>query len=286
MTGRRPYAFRAASARSDDRRVPSLERRPSSDFIIGVSQAEPYPPTRAELLISNAELRSLNAALTARNSQLEAGLQRQRATSNDLENILNSNEVATLFVDTSLRVRFFTPAARALFQVIGSDVGRPLADFASLAADDELLADARRLLRTLTPIEREIEAPAGVWRLRRILPYRGPTSIVQGVVVTFTDITERREIGRAIEAAKQLAERAQISAADQIAKLTARQHQILDLVLAGQPSKIIAADLGISQRTVENHRASIMRKTGSKSLPALARLAVAADTSHLEALVG
>ena len=61
-----------------------------------------------------------------------------------------------------------------------------------------------------------------------------------------------------------------------MAELTLRQHQVMDLVLAGHPSKNIAADLGISQRTVENHRAAIMKKTGSKSLPALARLAVTA----------
>jgi len=65
-------------------------------------------------------------------------------------------------------------------------------------------------------------------------------------------------------------------AAHHLIDLTARQRQIMGLVLAGKPSKIIAADLGISQRTVENHRASIMKKTGSKSLPALARLALAA----------
>ncbi len=66
------------------------------------------------------------------------------------------------------------------------------------------------------------------------------------------------------------------SAMDYLARLTTRQRQIMDLVLAGQPSKNIAADLGISQRTVENHRAAIMHKTGSRSLPALARLAVTA----------
>jgi two-component system CheB/CheR fusion protein len=66
-------------------------------------------------------------------------------------------------------------------------------------------------------------------------------------------------------------------AANHLAGLTTRQRQIMDLVLAGHPSKNIAADLGISQRTVENHRASVMKRTGSKSLPALARLAVAAD---------
>ena len=68
-------------------------------------------------------------------------------------------------------------------------------------------------------------------------------------------------------------------AAAHVAQLTARQHQIMDLVLAGHPSKNIAADLGISQRTVENHRAAIMTKTQAKSLPALARLALAASAA-------
>jgi two-component system CheB/CheR fusion protein len=71
----------------------------------------------------------------------------------------------------------------------------------------------------------------------------------------------------------------QEAAANRIGKLTARQQTIMEMVLAGNPSKNIAADLGISQRTVENHRASIMKKTGAKSLPALARLALAAGAN-------
>jgi len=83
-----------------------------------------------------------------------------------------------------------------------------------------------------------------------------------------------RALGQARDAGKHSAWRE--SAAKHIAGLTPRQHEIMDLVLAGHPSKNIAADLGVSQRTVENHRASIMRKTGARSLPALARLALAA----------
>jgi two-component system CheB/CheR fusion protein len=85
-------------------------------------------------------------------------------------------------------------------------------------------------------------------------------------------------VDRALEQSRDSGKRLawQESAANHLAGLTPRQRQIMDLVLAGQSSKNIAADLGISQRTVENHRASIMKKTGSKSLPALARLALAA----------
>jgi two-component system CheB/CheR fusion protein len=91
-------------------------------------------------------------------------------------------------------------------------------------------------------------------------------------------------VGRALEETRDSSKLAasRQTAADQVGRLTKRQHQIMDLVLAGHPSKNIAADLGISQRTVENHRASIMKKTGSKSLPALARLALAASWGSSE----
>jgi two-component system CheB/CheR fusion protein len=87
-----------------------------------------------------------------------------------------------------------------------------------------------------------------------------------------------RALAHAQDASAAFAERD--AACDRLAGLTARQHQVLDMVLAGQPSKNIATDLGISRRTVENHRAVIMRKTGARSLPALARLALAADRSE------
>jgi two-component system CheB/CheR fusion protein len=89
-------------------------------------------------------------------------------------------------------------------------------------------------------------------------------------------------ISRALERSKDaenMTSQRQVAAA-KVASLTTRQRQIMHLVLAGEPSKIIAEDLGISQRTVENHRASIMEKTGTKSLPALARLALTAVTKN------
>jgi two-component system CheB/CheR fusion protein len=137
-----------------------------------LSVNEEYQATNEELLTSKEELQSLNEELTALNSQLQETLQRQRTTSNDLQNILYSTDVATLFLDTELNIRFFTPATKALFSVISSDVGRPLADLSSLAADSALLADARAVLQALSPVEREIEAQSGAWYIRRILPYR------------------------------------------------------------------------------------------------------------------
>jgi two-component system, chemotaxis family, CheB/CheR fusion protein len=111
-------------------------------------------------------------------------LERQRTTSNDLQNILYGTDVATLFLDTELNIRFFTPATKALFSVIPSDVGRPLADLSSLARDSDLLADARAVLQNPSPIEREIEAQGGAWYIRRILPYRTQDNGVEGVTST------------------------------------------------------------------------------------------------------
>ena len=110
---------------------------------------EEFQSTNEELLTSKEELQSLNEELTALNSQLQETLEKQRTTANDLQNVLYSTDVATIFLDANLKIRFFTPATRSLFNVIPGDVGRPLADLRSLAADDALLTDARTVLQTL-----------------------------------------------------------------------------------------------------------------------------------------
>src|SRR6202044_1552862 len=113
-----------------------------------LSVQEEYQSTNEELLTSKEELQSLNEELTALNGQLQETLERQRTTSNDLQNVLYSTDVATLFLDKSLNIRFFTPATKALFSILPGDLGRPLSDLHSLAADAGLLEDARTVLRT------------------------------------------------------------------------------------------------------------------------------------------
>ena len=167
-----------------------------------MSANEEFQTTNEELMTSREELQSLNEELTALNSQLQETLERQRSTSNDLQNILDSSGVATLFLDSALNIRFFTPAAKSLFRVIATDIGRPLADITPLAADRDLLADAGAVLTTLAPLGREIEAEGGAWYVRRILPYRTQDNQVDGVVITFADISERKEAEREIRAAR------------------------------------------------------------------------------------
>ena len=115
----------------------SEEQMAINDEALSVN--EEYQSTNEELLASKEELQSLNEELNALNSQLQETLDRQRTTSDDLQNVLYSTDVATIFLDTRFNIRFFTPATKALFNVIPSDVGRPLTDLKSLAADEALL---------------------------------------------------------------------------------------------------------------------------------------------------
>ncbi len=186
--------------------VLSEEQRAVNEEALSVN--EEFQSTNEELLTSKEELQALNEELTALNSQLQETLERQRTTSDDLQNILYSTDVATLFLDTKLKIRFFTPATKSLFNVIPGDIGRPLSDLNSLAADAALAPDARAVLENALPIEREIETRTGTWFMRRILPYRTHSKGVEGVVITFTDITERKSTAKALEEAKGLAERA------------------------------------------------------------------------------
>lgn len=189
----------------------NIERSEEEQKIINeeaLAVNEEYQSTNEELVTSQEELQSLNEELVALNGQLQETLERQRTTSDDLQNVLYSTDAATIFLDTKLDIRFFTPATRSLFSIIATDVGRPLADLRSLAIDSTLSADAARVLETLTPIEREIEVESGLWFLRRILPYRTQTNGVEGVVITFADVTATRRAADELRAAKALAERA------------------------------------------------------------------------------
>ncbi|TVR12088.1 MAG: response regulator [Salinarimonadaceae bacterium] len=182
-----------------------------ADTAEALSVNEEFQSTNEELLASKEELQALNEELTALNGQLQETLERYRTTANDLQNVLYSTDVATLFLDLDLNIRFFTPAARAVFRVIATDIGRPLADLAALSRDENLATDASAVLKSSEPIEREILGPNGVWFLRRIQAYRTDGGRVEGVVITFVDITERKRTHAALVAAKREADRATVA---------------------------------------------------------------------------
>lgn len=176
-----------------------------------LSVNEEFQSTNEELLTSKEELQSLNEELTALNNQLEETLERQRRTSDDLQNVLFSTDVGTLFLDMDLKIRFYTPAMKSLFNIIPGDIGRSIADLKPISDDIDLPMDARLVLADETTIEREICGPNEAWFLRRIFPYRAHDDSVEGVVVTFADITDRKLAGKAVEAARLESERANIA---------------------------------------------------------------------------
>ena len=161
-----------------DLELSAEEQRTTNEETLSVN--EEYQSTNEEMVASKEELQSLNEELTAVNSQLQETLERQRTASDDLQNVLYSTNVATLFLDLEGRIRFFTPAIKALFAIIPRDVGRKLTDFAALVPDDALSGDVKAVQDLLEPREREIEAADGAWFRRRILPYRTGAGRVEG----------------------------------------------------------------------------------------------------------
>ncbi len=248
-----------------------------------LSVNEEYQSTNEELLTSKEELQSLNEELAALNSQLQETLERQRTTANDLQNVLYSTNVATIFLDLNFKIRFFTPATRSLFSVISTDIGRPLADLTSLAADGTLLEDARSVLQSLTARDREIEirtgagnaAQEGAWYIRRILPYRTQDNGVEGVVITFAEITERKHTADALEAARRQADAAN---AAKSRFLAVASHDLR------QPLQTLALLQGLLANTVEGERAQKLVARFDRTLGTItAMLNALLDINQIEA---
>ena len=240
-----------------------------------LSVNEEFQSTNEELLTSKEELQSLNEELIALNSQLHESLERQRTTSNDLQNVLYSTDVATLFLDTDLNIRFFTPATRSLFSVIPGDVGRPIGDLSSLAVDRQLQADARQVLMEFEPVEREVETSTGICFVRRILPYRTQDDAVEGVVVTYTNVTERKQAGKALEAATREAELANVAKSRFLA---AASHDLR------QPLQTLVLLQGLLAKAVNGERALTLVKRLDEGLGAMSGiLNTLLDINQIEA---
>lgn len=170
------------------------------------SMNEELQSTNEELETSKEELQSFNEELNTVNSQLQHKISELEQTTNDLNNLLAGSETATLFLDSKLTITWFAPATKELFDLVASDIGRPIAHFARKFADEKLLPDADTVLKKLTTIETEVRSDAGRWYLRRMLPYRTRDNHIAGVVVTFSDVTDRRQAAQAVDDARIYAE--------------------------------------------------------------------------------
>jgi two-component system CheB/CheR fusion protein len=170
------------------------------------SANEELRSTMEELETSKEELQSTNEELTTVNQENRHRVEELSQLSADLQNLLAATEIATLFLDRDLRISRFTPRVTELFNIRPSDCGRPLSDLTHRLNYAELQQDGRRVLERLVPVEREIRSEQGTWFLTRILPYRTAEDKIDGVVITFIDITDRKEAERELAGAKEYAE--------------------------------------------------------------------------------
>lgn len=158
------------------------------------SSNEELQSTNEELMTSKEEIQSMNEELQTVNQELLAKVNELSKANDDMLNLLNSTEIATVFLDSELRVRRFTEQASQIIRLIPSDEGRALTDLASDLVYPELTDDARRVLRTLAFTEKQVATQDGRWLGVRIMPYRTTDNVIDGVVLTFVDITKSRQL--------------------------------------------------------------------------------------------
>jgi two-component system CheB/CheR fusion protein len=165
------------------------------------STNEELQSTNEELETAKEELQSLNEELITVNSELQGKLDALAEAHDDLQNLLNSTEVATIFLDNGLRIKRFTLEAKRVSCLNAVDVGRPLSDIVSKLTDDRLLADAQDVLQTLVLKERDVQTTDGSWFAMRILPYRTGKNSIDGLVLTFQEITKMKNAELIVQAA-------------------------------------------------------------------------------------
>jgi two-component system CheB/CheR fusion protein len=155
-----------------------------------------------ELETSREELQSINEELTTVNHELKGNVDQLAQANSDLQNLMSATAVATVFLDRELRIMRYTPSAVAIFNLIPSDIGRPLTDLSHRLDYVEIVVDAEKALTDLSPTQREVRA-GRQWLLARTLPYRTTDDRIAGVVLTFVDITALREAENTLRESEQ-----------------------------------------------------------------------------------
>jgi len=169
-----------------------------------ISLNEELRSTNEELETSKEELQSVNEELTTLLQERNRAL---NEVNSDLANLFEATDVATLFLDRELRVRRFTPSATQVLNLIPADVGRPVSHVSQRFRNGELASKAEQVLRDLTPVQTEVQTPERRWYLMRVLPYRSVDGEVEGVVITFADVTALKQAEQEGQRARVYAER-------------------------------------------------------------------------------
>ncbi|HTO78646.1 MAG TPA: CheR family methyltransferase, partial [Methylocystis sp.] len=194
------------SASRKEHELATQELRAANEELQSIN--EEYRSTAEELETSKEELQSMNEELQTVNSELKDKLETISSAHNDLQNLMATTEIGTLFLDRELKIKLFTPVVTNYFNFTGSDVGRRISDYTNLLDYAELESDAAAVLKTFTPVEREIASRNGHWLMMGLRPYRTLDGRIEGVVLTLTDITNRKaaeaELKKELEATRRL----------------------------------------------------------------------------------
>ena len=158
------------------------------------STNEELQSTNEELTTSKEEMQSMNEELQTVNAELQSKVEDLSWMRNDMANLLNSTEIATIFLDSEFKLRRFTPNVTNLFKLIPGDVGRPLSHIVSELDYAALKGNVEEVLRTLVFQEKQVKTRGGRWCRVRIMPYRTQDNVIDGVVITFIDITEIKKL--------------------------------------------------------------------------------------------
>jgi two-component system, chemotaxis family, CheB/CheR fusion protein len=155
---------------------------------------EELQSTNEELKTSREEMQSMNEELVTVNVELQNKNEHLTVANNDLHNLLRATRIATIFLDTELRIKSFTPSMSQIMNLIATDEGRPLNDLASKLHSDSLVNDAQEVLEHLMTKEIEVETTSGDWYNMRLIPYRTVDNVIDGVVITFSGITDQKQV--------------------------------------------------------------------------------------------
>ena len=166
------------------------------------STNEEMQSTNEELETSREELQSMNEELTTLNSELQGKIDLVSQAETDMKILLDNTRIGIIFLDGDFCIQRFTPEATKVFNLIPGDIGRPIQDIRSNLKIDDIERDVSEVLETLRSAEMEVQAKDGKWYLMRIIPYRTSENMINGLVLTFTDITEMKQSAEAINQLK------------------------------------------------------------------------------------
>lgn len=266
----RPVRKRRGSVSAQAQNLLDLERelayaREGMSAMLEEQQAsnEELQSANEELETSKEELQSVNEEPVTVNAELQTQIEQMALMQGDMKNLLENIRMGTILLDRQRVARRFTRDATKAYRLVASDVGRPLADIRNALQGDDLMADAQTVLDTLVPFEREITTIAGVWYPARTQPYRTVDNVIDGVVMTFADITDR---------VQQIATRKALKLADAVVDTVREPLMVLDgsLQVLSAHRAFLAAFGGTQASTVGRRIFDI--GDGAWNLPALHEL--------------